>query len=746
MTLKNGRKGSKPVESEKDQLENYGNSLLHSMGSMGPTGRMTSVFSSDMGVSSGSAINRVSADVDSLSRTFLGLAEGIARLRFRYLFVLPSPSAVTYVSATFPCIVSKRQGTDAVCYTKPSDSLKGWNDHIFWIGAFACPTLICGILVRIGERQRDDDEPKLFKTTIGRVVPLLPVAPDRSSGELEASVDKLFDEGGSGEQAEQGDSESGGRGVGIDVVAETIVEDSSIHRLLVGAVQNAVVRGGITPTLPFVSSSVSTTPECEGGDHTELLTGANLYAIGSLQRFVISSDFSDHSGVNIMEAEVDYVVRTSMPIITSATTTTPTVDPAAIAKEKLVGSYIFGADSPFAGESHPIPGGFSDCTGSDFLIGGIRTVIDPDSNLQKVYMSLSAKVCICVKYNIRKRRRLNSIVGEKDALLKAKDEEIRSLKAQLVLKEAEAAKAIRLRAEASNFEDVEKSLQSEVADLKERNNLLETEKNRLDVKVADLAASVKVREYPPLYLSLSPLLCFAIVLSLYFRVFLAIGKAVEKGMQDGLSAGITHGAEVRVLTDVAAYNPSTKADYLAALQHLQSVNFSLIAELKSNKYASIDTIMNLLRLEDSLAEKLGLTDSQPHVDQLMVPIHHPPDQRVIGASALSLLLNVSSFRVRGSCFPSRSLSLCAPFPSAFVTSYGPSHVGPNFPVSSTRLASLLRSKLISRASLFPTRSISAVLSVGMPIFAGMTTSVQYISENEVSLLLDFIIVRCAYRT
>nr|GFB60293.1 hypothetical protein [Tanacetum cinerariifolium] len=56
--------------------------------------------------------------------------------------------------------------------------------------------------VRIGERQRDEDEPKLLETTVWRVVSLLSVAPDRSSSELKASVDKLFDEGGSGEQAE----------------------------------------------------------------------------------------------------------------------------------------------------------------------------------------------------------------------------------------------------------------------------------------------------------------------------------------------------------------------------------------------------------------------------------------------------------------------------------------------------------------------------------------------------------------
>ncbi|GJX26248.1 hypothetical protein Tco_0232544 [Tanacetum coccineum] len=86
--------------------------------------------------------------------------------------------------------------------------------------------------------------------------------------------------------------------------------------------------------------------------------------------------------------------------------------------------------------------------------------------------------------------------------------------------------------------------------------------------------------------------------------------------------------------------------YLAGFTRLQSVNFSLISELKSNKDASIDTIMNLLRLEDSLAERLNLAESQPHVDQLMVPIYHSPDQTVVGATSLSFSLDVSQNRVR----------------------------------------------------------------------------------------------------
>ncbi|GKD27576.1 hypothetical protein Tco_1233790 [Tanacetum coccineum] len=125
-----------------------------------------------------------------------------------------------------------------------------------------------------------------------------------------------------------------------------------------------------------------------------------------------------------------------------------------------------------------------------------------------------------------------------------------------------------------------------------------------------------------------------------------IGKSIEKGMQDGLAAGITHGKEGRVLTDVAGHNPSAKVDYVSALQQLQNVNFPLLAELRSKKDVSVETMMETLLLEGSVAEKLGLNELQPNVDQLMVPIYSSPDQVVIGATALSLAMDASSSRVR----------------------------------------------------------------------------------------------------
>ncbi|GJS47342.1 hypothetical protein Tco_0597463 [Tanacetum coccineum] len=542
--------------------------------------------------------------------------------------------------------------------------------------------------VRIGERQCAEGEPKLLDTTIGRVVSLLPVAPARASSELEASVDKLFDEGGSGSHAEQGDSVSGGHGVGVPQVSEIeeiVAEDAA-------PVQPRRQRKRKTVSAPEI-----TCWSC-----------------------VESEDSSHHSGANIAEAEVDSFARPSVPLMTMTTTVTSTVDPTTTSKEKFVESSIFGGGS-FSGVEHTVVG-FSGLTGSDFLVGGIRTVVSPDTDLQKVYVpqwsvtngsclddgrtcremvdefappkffasihgmehdelftefnvgaarqiSLSAEVRMRVEFNIREKRRLSAVVEEKNSLLKARDEEVASLKAQLLVKEAEAAEAIRLC--------------DEVQTLADRNTVLEGEKSELDVKVTDLAVTVhndylsdqvhtpevssaglqekvtayenfigqlekfqddRMREmnekfdkldidlvelalhlegrfYPHLLTTISGRrwllthgLKLAIAKCLNSTEYIsslraAIGKAAEKGMHEGLSAGIT-------------------------------------LELKSNKDASIDTIMNLLRLEDSLAERLGLTESQPRVDQLMVPIHHSPDQRVIGASALSLSLDVSSSRVQ----------------------------------------------------------------------------------------------------
>nr|GEX77102.1 hypothetical protein [Tanacetum cinerariifolium] len=362
--------------------------------------------------------------------------------------------------------------------------------------------------VRVAKRQRVEDEPRLLESTVGRVVPFLPVAPSRASSELKASVDKLFDEGASGD----------GQGIDIQPVimtTDTIVEHmaplqprhqrkikivvadvsgpshppkklkedygalggastagksrSAVQSLFTEAVLNAEARGEPIPTLPFVTSSVSATPEREDKSPVDSVTELNLRTIGASQRFVISLDSSYHFGANIAEAEVDSIVRYSAPAIATVTTVIAAVNADTTANRVPVEPYLFGVGSSLTGRADSVPSGFPDVSGSDFLIGGIRTVVDPDSDLQKVYIpqwsetngfglddnriccemldefiSLSAEVRMRAEYNIKEKRRLRTVVDEQAEPLKVRGGEIESLKAQLLLKEAEAAEAIRL--------------------------------------------------------------------------------------------------------------------------------------------------------------------------------------------------------------------------------------------------------------------------------------------------------------
>ncbi|GKB95121.1 hypothetical protein Tco_0981258 [Tanacetum coccineum] len=125
----------------------------------------------------------------------------------------------------------------------------------------------------------------------------------------------------------------------------------------------------------------------------------------------------------------------------------------------------------------------------------------------------------------------------------------------------------------------------------------------------------------------------------------AFGRAIEKGMQEGLAAGIEHGQAGRCLTDLEAYIPSAEDDFNSAIRELRDLNFPLLQELSNRKDASTWDIMDLLRLDDAVAETLGMTDLQPDASQLMVPVHHKQDRVIIGSQALSVALDICRGRV-----------------------------------------------------------------------------------------------------
>ncbi|GJU81707.1 hypothetical protein Tco_1284072 [Tanacetum coccineum] len=262
------------------------------------------------------------------------------------------------------------------------------------------------------------------------------------------------------------------------------------------------------------------------------------------------------------------------------------------------------------------------------------------------------------KYGLSERNRLESKCEKQADSLKIKDDEIGSLKAQLLLKEAEAAEALRLR---TQIEAAEQAHAHEVDVLKRQNIALDKENATLSVyqhlkkhfeefqdaqmnivneKVAKLDANLmemglhlEEKFYPHLLTTISErrwLLTRG--LKLAFTKFLdlkeyltalgtAISRAIEKGMQDGLAASIDHRKKGRSLTDIVAYNPAAEADYNPSIQKLRDLDFPLFAELSSQKDANIEDIMNLLRLEGPLAGAPGMSDLQPDGEQLTLLIH-----------------------------------------------------------------------------------------------------------------------------
>ncbi|GKE29545.1 hypothetical protein Tco_1444929 [Tanacetum coccineum] len=230
------------------------------------------------------------------------------------------------------------------------------------------------------------------------------------------------------------------------------------------------------------------------------------------------------------------------------------------------------------------------------------------------------------------------------------------LNTELLLKETKATEAVYLRAQVSAAEATEKMHAGEIDALKQKNVALENEKGSFDGKVKDgLVDQVsgyerlkeQIEEFQDTQMNAvnekvakqdTDLLEMACLLeeNFYPHILTTISRrshAIEQGMQSGLAADIDHGKEGRGLTDVAAYNPDAEADFNSALQKFCEVDFPLLAELKSHKDASVEDVMNLLRLEAPLTDAPGMSNLQPNVEQLRVPIH----RENIAAQRLALI-------------------------------------------------------------------------------------------------------------
>nr|GEW49473.1 hypothetical protein [Tanacetum cinerariifolium] len=493
---------------------------------------------------------------------------------------------------------------------------------------------------------------KLLDSTVGRVVLLLPVAPASSENELEASVERLFDEGGSADQVDSAADDGQEGDYGASSEATICGKSSSAFReLLASSLLNVEVGVAALPILPMVTSSVSATPEHESGAHDDYITGLNICTIGAFERFVISSDSSRHSSTHASKAEGDSIFMSAAvpPVITEAVVTSHAVNVPLVLEMGVKVTSLVQFNVGIARQA---------CLNvevrmrTEYCLSKMKRLESECEKqadlLKKMHVS---EIDALKQKNValeNKKGSLNEKVVELQSSVSTKDLDLKELNAALsslrsqndgLVDQVHALEATcsGLREQLSGYENLTNSLEEfQDAQLKAVNDKVA----KLDADLAEMACHLEEKFYPHLLSTISGqrwLLTYGLKLvlvkclnSLEYLTALgaAINRAFKKGMQDGLAAGIDHGREGRSLADVVAYNPSAEADFNSAIQELCRIDFPLLVELKSHKDASVEDIMNLLRLEGPLADAPGMGDLQPDIEQLKIRANIAPERHV----------------------------------------------------------------------------------------------------------------------
>ncbi|GKB96073.1 hypothetical protein Tco_0982210 [Tanacetum coccineum] len=340
--------------------------------------------------------------------------------------------------------------------------------------------------VWIGERQIEEGQVPLLESIEGRVIPL---AGRNEQGGQDDNVEVVWphdlnEEGDDDVQAAATDKPKetrkkkkvAGGASGSNLPPKKLREDhgasgdagaSTAGKSLValqGLLEHSTlaVELGVTKatTVLFVTSSVTLTPEREDDVHTVSVFGPNLLTQHPAERFVISLDSFHHSSTNAADAEVTSILKSLIlpPLVITATVATTAVActssaPITGAGTGLAIQSLF-ADSASPSAARPDTAGPSD-------------PCDTEISADTFYISQEiAEVKLRSEHNLRERKKLERKCARQTDLLKDKVIEIASLKAQLSLKEGEAAEAIRLRSQRNLALEGEKStLEGQVATL-----------------------------------------------------------------------------------------------------------------------------------------------------------------------------------------------------------------------------------------------------------------------------------------
>ncbi|GJR08478.1 hypothetical protein Tco_0791130 [Tanacetum coccineum] len=280
---------------------------------------------------------------------------------------------------------------------------------------------------------------------------------------------------------------------------------SVLKELLASSMLNVKVGVATVATLPMITSSVSTTPEHESGVPIDSITGLNLRTIGASERFVISLDSSHHSSTNASGAEADSVIKYVVvpPVMIEVVVTSPaanvpsvpetikadTMGPSYSAKQDLLmGSRelnsktlhrVFVPQWNVLNDSLPddydVSREFVDHLAPPALFSQMREMdyhhLFTEFNVGTTRQTcLNAEVRMRIEYCLSERKRLESECEKQVGLLKAKDDEVAAAEA------------------------TEKMHVDEIDALKQKNAVLENEKESLDGKVSELQSSVSTKD------------------------------------------------------------------------------------------------------------------------------------------------------------------------------------------------------------------------------------------------------------
>nr|GEY67400.1 hypothetical protein [Tanacetum cinerariifolium] len=262
---------------------------------------------------------------------------------------------------------------------------------------------------------------------------------------------------------------------------------------------------------------------------------------------------------------------------------------------------------------------------------------------------------------LREKKKLEGRCSRQANVLKERDAEIASLRAQLTLKE-DKPRSLKERTAALEGQVAvfESALSCDELSVKAAS--LEFEKDKLTYQVSMLETTCsRLRDQRWILGRGLRLIVMKCLQSPEYLAALgrAIGRAIDKGRQDGLAACIDHGKGGRGLVDVAAYNPFAEANYFSTVNALRAVDFPLLAQLESQKDASMADFMGLLHLEgDVVSHRLSLSDT-------MIPLIEPLSPENLAGEASTFEVSATATTTALSTTFTQTISI----PSILVADY-----------------------------------------------------------------------------